>query len=260
MAFRSDLYGSIPGFSTAYETYENHFRWGRDWAGLIVGVLLDGTARDAGSSPTTVLRPGLVLGQIAASGTWRDYGANNTDGSDQAGAVLLSSFRMTDLDANNVQRFVWVLVGGPVKAARMFGLDEQARATMAGRFVFDDRNYVQNKYPFTRTIAKTANYTVVAADTGTLFTTTGAGGAVTFTLPAIAASKGMFFRFMNTVDQNMTVTAPAGKLVAFNNASATSVSLQTGGGKIGSGFDIVADEASGKWLALPIGAGTVTVA
>lgn len=259
MSFRSDLYGSIPGFSSAFETYENHFRWGRDYAGLIVGILLDGTARDSGNTPTTLLRPGLVLGQIGASGNWRDYGASNTDGSDQAGAVLISSFRMTDLDGNNVQRFVWALVGGPVQASRLLGFDEQARASMSGRFLFDDRSYVQQKNPFTAVRAKTANYTVVAADVGTCFTTTGATGEVDFTLPTTLA-KGFFARFYNTVAQTMKVIAPAGKLVAFNSAAATSVALSTGGNQIGSGFDIFVDDAAAKYLACPIGAGTVTVA
>lgn len=258
MAFRSDLYGSVPGETAAFETFENHFRFGRDYAGLIVGALLDGTARDSGNTPSTVLRPGLVLGQISASGTWRDFGDNNTDGSDQASGVLLSSFRMTDLDNNNVQRFVWVLVGGPVKVTKLLGFTEQARAQMAGRFIFDDRGYLPNLSGLVRYAAKTANYTVLATDVNTVFTNTGAGGAVTFTLPATIV-KGFRAIFFATADQNLLVTAPAGKLVAFNNAAATTFALQTAGNRIGSGVEIVADDAAAKYLAWPIGAGTVTV-
>jgi hypothetical protein len=111
--------------------------------------------------------------------------------------------------------------------------------------------------------AKTANYTLTALDDGNYFETTGNGGAITFTLPALAnVGPGWRASFFNTVGQNMTVTAPApgGSLVAFNNNAATSVSLQTGGNLIGSGFRITVNAAGTKYIAEPIGAGTVTVA
>lgn len=258
MSFRSDLYGSIPGFSSAYETYENAFKWGRDNAALIVGILLDGTARDVGNTPSTVLRPGLVLGQIGASGNWRDFGDNNIDGSDEAGAVLISSFRMTDLDSNNVQRFVWALVGGPVRANKLLGLTEQARVQMSGRFFFDDRSYVQEGVPRQRTIAKTANYTVVAADNGTCFTTTGAVAPVNFTLPAPA--KGLRYRFFNTVNQNMVVTAPATKLIGLNGTGFTTLTFSTANQKLGAVADVEADDTGSNWLAIPLGTATPTYA
>ena len=75
-------------------------------------------------------------------------------------------------------------------------------------------------------VAKTASYTVTAAESGTLFTTTGATGAVEFTLPSKAA--GLHFWFFNTVDQNMTVTADAvDTIVTFNDAAADSVATST---------------------------------
>lgn len=260
MGFRNDLYGSVPGVTTAQETFENHFRWGRDYAGLIVGGQLDGTARDSGNTPTTVLRPGLLLGQIASSGNLRDYGGNNTDGSDQVYGVLLSSFRMQDLDGNNTNRFVWVLAGGPVKAVQLLGLDEWARATMADRFIFDDRNLTSNTIGWNRLVAKTANYTVVnGTDNNTIFTTTGAAGEVDFTLPT-TIKKGQRWKFYAAVDQILKVIAPAGKLVTFNNAAATSVALSTAGNKIGGSFEVIVDEAAAKYLVIPSGANTVTVA
>jgi len=99
-------------------------------------------------------------------------------------------------------------------------------------------------------VAKTANYSATTADTGTMFTTTGATGAVTFTLPAVSGRAGVWYEFMNTVDQTMTVTAPANTLVAFNNATATSIAFSTASEKIGSGVRVFCDGA--KWVALPI--------
>ena len=52
---------------------------------------------------------------------------------------------------------------------------------------------------------KTAAYTVLGSDNGTLFTNRGASGSVTFTLPAPVA--GLFFSFQKAVNnQNIVVT------------------------------------------------------
>ena len=107
-------------------------------------------------------------------------------------------------------------------------------------------------------IAKTADYTVKVSDAGAIFTTTGAAGAVTFTLPAVASSAGLEFEFVNTVGQTMTVAAPAGTLVTFNNAAATSVAWSTAGNLIQGGCRVFCDGA--KWIVRPAGAGTMTVA
>ena len=53
--------------------------------------------------------------------------------------------------------------------------------------------------------AKTASYTLLQGDVGTIFTNRGAAGAITFTLPAPKA--GMWFTFWKAVqNQNMLVT------------------------------------------------------
>jgi hypothetical protein len=258
--FRSSLYGSLPGFSAASETYENAFRWGRDGLGLIVGANLSGAARDAGNTPTTKLRQGLILGPVAASGKLVQYSGTATDGSDAVFGVLLSAFSMQDLDGNDTDKFVWVLAGGPVRASALIGLDEYARAAMAGRFVFDDRNHTPNFYGFRGPIVKATSYTVVnGTDNMKWFTTRGAAGAVTFTLPT-TIQKGQRWRFTNEVGQNMIIAAPAGKLVTFNNLTATSVALQTAGNLIGGTIEISVNDDASKYLALPHGANTITVA
>lgn len=57
-------------------------------------------------------------------------------------------------------------------------------------------------------VAKTAAYTVLPSDSGTVFTTRGAGGAVAFTLPAVAQS-GLQYTFIAVAAQSMTVTSVA---------------------------------------------------
>lgn len=109
-------------------------------------------------------------------------------------------------------------------------------------------------------VAKTADYTVSAGDFGTLFTTTGASGAIVFTLPTPTSASGEWVEFMNTVNQNMTVkTGAAGLMVTYNDATASSVAVSTANQKIGSGFRMISDGS--KWVAFTIqasgGAGTV---
>lgn len=112
-----------------------------------------------------------------------------------------------------------------------------------------------------KTVAKTANYQVVNdQDNCVHFTTRGAAGAVTFTLP-VTKKAGHRFRFTNEADQNMTVTAAAGQLVTFNNLAATSVTVSTAAQKIGASFEIVVNDNVSKYVSVPhIQGHTVTVA
>lgn len=111
-------------------------------------------------------------------------------------------------------------------------------------------------------VAKTANYTVKPTfdKSGVVFTTRGATGAITFTLPTLnAALAGWFCEFHNIVDQNMVVTAAAGKAVADGNAGATSLTASTANHKIGARIRAEWDGTS--WLLTGVNGGvTYTVA
>lgn len=97
--------------------------------------------------------------------------------------------------------------------------------------------------------AKTASYTVTQAESGTLFTTTGASGTVTFTLPA-APTTGTFYRFFNTENQTMTVTAgTADTMAAIGNSSADSIAFSTSSKKQGAGLEVIYDGA--LWICFP---------
>ncbi len=113
-------------------------------------------------------------------------------------------------------------------------------------------------WPWTQEVAKTTNYTVVAGDTANLFTTTGAGGAVTFTLPTLAA--GLVYWFWNTVNQNMAITAPAANtLVADGNATGTTATYSTASHKIGSFGMAWANQAATLWYFFNMGGTVVTI-
>jgi hypothetical protein len=97
-------------------------------------------------------------------------------------------------------------------------------------------------------VTKTASYTCTRADSGTHFSNLAAAGAVTFTLPAVATSAGCVYWFHTAVAaQNLLVTAPAGTLVAYNNAAATTISLVTAGNIAGA--CIHAFCTGTKWIA-----------
>ena len=119
-------------------------------------------------------------------------------------------------------------------------------------------------------VTKTADYTVVAADSGTFFNNLGAAGAVVFTLPT--ATDGLFFVFTAAVlAQNVTVTAtPVDTMVVFNDIAADSIAFSTANRIAGNSVLVWSDGA--KWytaLALAFdgltatalgGAGNATVA
>lgn len=108
-------------------------------------------------------------------------------------------------------------------------------------------------------VAKAADYTVLPRESGTMFTTNNATSGVTFTLPA--AEDGLIYWFINAFDGFLKVTADATNMVCYNNASADTVSFETGTEQIGHGFEIFSDGTN--WYAGPFNGlvdGTMTVA
>jgi hypothetical protein len=252
-------YSAMPGPTAASMTTERTALLGPITTYLLKGIVIKGSATtDAGNTPTTELRHGLLLGARNADGYHAHYNPVATDGTQLCQGFLFESRTTLDSDGNTVDRPAQMVIAGYVDPTYLSLVDEQARRQLAPRMYFDDRLVGANG-GYNQTIPKTANYTVnTANDNNTHFTTTGAAGAVTFTLPAVA--KGARFRFTNTVGQNMTVAGPAGTLVTFNNAAATSVTYSTAGQLIGGTIEIVANDDGTKWIVIPHGANTITVA
>lgn len=103
--------------------------------------------------------------------------------------------------------------------------------------------------------AKTADYAVATSDTGTLFTNTGAAGAVVFTLPT--ADPGLVYYFNVQVAQTFTITADTSDKIRSTStlsAAAGSASCST----IGNTLMLVCTAAN-EWEVMAIG-GSWTVA
>lgn len=105
----------------------------------------------------------------------------------------------------------------------------------------DDNHQIDDISFMVNVVAKTADYSVLVKESGTCFTTTAATGGVNFTLPAVASSTGCVYWFASEADFEFMVSAPAGTMVAFNNAAATSIAYTTSTQEIGQGMMCVCD-------------------
>jgi len=134
-------------------------------------------------------------------------------------------------------------------------------STFMGRApALDSEDQLDNLAFKLNVVAKTVDYTVLASESGTVFTTLGATEAqIIFTLPA--ASAGLTYWFLNYVDIDLTVKGAATDLlVTGNNATADEISFTTASEQIGCGFQVICDGT--YWFCIPIYGGpafTVTI-
>lgn len=249
---QGDLLSTLAGMSDIFQTTEREFRWGTSNHGgaqFIGGVILS-SSTDSGNTPTTTLRKGLAMGRITSTGKLTPYSASATDGSEIPVGFLMADVDMLNASGMAVDKTCVLMVAGPVLAAQVLpAITTNMRKHLHPRFIFND-DLTGSKNPWRQMVVKTADYTVVAGtDNGKVFTTMGASGAVNFTLPAIGASiLGEHYKFISEADQTITVTAPANKLVIFNNLAATSGAFSTAGNKIGSVCEVYANSDGTKWI------------
>lgn len=104
-----------------------------------------------------------------------------------------------------------------------------------------------DQMPFkVNTATKTADYTVLASESGTFFTNRGDTGAIVFTLPAMAS--GLNYVFYAAADFDLTVTSgTADKMICDNDVAADSLSLSTASEIMGGAIQVVCDGT--KWMA-----------
>lgn len=241
-------YGANPGSGAVNQSSEVAVWTGREQRNEYGTMQIKSTAVDAGNTPTTYLRAGLVLGKITATGLLKEYAPTSTDGSQIAYCVLAQGLSMLDNVGVAAQRQGHVLLKGILQAASLTLLDNMARKQLllSGRYLFDDAisSPLGSSLHYSE-VSKGADYTVVAADAGTLFTAI--TGAVTFTLPAIAPGLGPF-EFLNTVDAAMAVTGAAANLIVTDgNATASTITFSTSSHKIGGRVRFRANAAGTKW-------------
>lgn len=228
----------VPGSGALVETTEAELLWGSDLGRLIAirkSAVISGATRDSGNTPTTVLRPGLVLGKETASGEYSDYDPDATDGSQVAEAILATELRAQDFDANNADRVFGVIVGGLIKGGKLHGLDAQARKQLqaSGRFIFDDDLFAKHSHlgsPYTNQQV-TGDLTLTKADSGKrLICTTGDSD---ITLPELSEA-GMVFQVLRASDHELAVISSEGdNMIVGNDLSADRITFTTAGEQVG---------------------------
>ena len=142
----------LPGQSSAVFTTENEVLWGGDESRIPVlrkSVVIDGTTRDAGNTPTSVLRAGLLLGKVTATGKITDYDPGASDGTENVYGVLqIEQVMVNQFSGLDEDKLAPVIVFGPVKASALYiqgaaligHASEAATRTSlnAKRFMLDD--------------------------------------------------------------------------------------------------------------------------
>ena len=255
--------GAAPGIQAKQESEEVQITWGHENLRIFDSLpKIAAASTDAGNTPTTTLRAGLVLAKNT-SDLWVPYDPDSGSLTGTARGILAYGVDMlnsvTHIAENKNAR---VLIGGLVKAGQCINLDRRARAALSATMLFDD-DLVFNAGPSgflgqaRQVITKAADYTVVVADNGTLFLAT---AAVNFTLPTKA--NGLVFEFMQTADANMVVTGN-NDIVVKGDAAASTVTFSTSSQKIGSRvrLECVYSAASTLvWIVANLGDTTMTIA
>lgn len=254
-------YGSLPGIGSLTQNTESNIWWGREENLLHVqALILDSTAVDAGNSPTTDLRQGLLLGKKVADGNLYQYDPDANDGSEEVYAVLLRDISTLDANGTAEDKMIHALVGGPMRAEtlRVEGTlltssdhEYTVRRQMANRFVFNDDPTSKAMHlgaAFSNKTETAAAITVAAADNGSRLVCSNAA-STTVTLPAI--HQGLVFEFLRTGDEEFIVTSAEGDNIIFgNDLSGDSITFTTAGQHIGALVRVEGIHVGGtlKWL------------
>lgn len=215
---------------------------------------------DAGNTPTTTLRPGLILGRITASGLLTEYNPDATNGAETPVCILADAVSMVGGTGSTEIKDCNVLMQGPVTVSSgVIGgisgqdgaLDAFARTVLRERYTFDDE--LPTKKLGWRQENVATDTTVTAAKNGTLYIAT---AAATFTLPTIAY--GLQYKFLMVADANLAITGAASTLIRSTSATyGTTATFSTASSKFGANATVTAVYVGStlKWM-LEIGSGS----
>lgn len=250
----------MPGVGAVSASADRQIFWGGDDSKIEIlraDKPIVSTATDAGNTPTTTLRRGLLMGKVTSSGKLSAWNPDATDGTENIFGTLEHEQQMLDQFGTAGDRQGVCVVKAPLKATGLLiegtalvgATDEYLARRMLGlmgcRLDDDPQNWLSGLV--TRNSVKATNYTVVAADNGTRFFAVTADA--TFTLPAIKA--GLEFQFIRASDHEIVVASAAGDdLVVGGDLAADSVTVTTAGQQIGATIDVKGVYLNGtlKWL------------
>jgi len=124
---------AIPGFGADSSNTPSEFRLSMHGVDTDVGVTLVSSAVDAGNTPTTTLRKGLVLGKVTASGKYKEYDPSAADGSETAVLILVDEADMLQDSTDGSTTRDQLATGmqhGVVDESKLVGCDAAAKAAL----------------------------------------------------------------------------------------------------------------------------------
>lgn len=261
---------SVPGHSALLETEE----YGGLYSGpdsnhskILAKVKIDDGAVDAGNSPTTTLRGGLLMGKLDADGKCVAYDADANDGSQKVVGIMpyyLSMLnrttyavedKMSKLLTGGIFKDITQVVGYTLHAAAVLlrsGFRNAVAEPHGSAFLLQPKAvYFKNGTTLTNA------YTVVAGDHGCMLVATTA--AMTFTMPTLAdVGPGFSVLIYNGVDANLVVSAAANTILTGDagGAKSTTLTFSTANAKMGAHVLMYSyyDDAAGalSWLPLMV--------
>ena len=118
------------GYGPLRENEPTEFRLSDHGRDTDIGITIDKDAVDAGSTPTTTLRKGLVLGKITASGKYAQYDDNASDGTETAACILADEVNLLDEDGNVQDSHSVGVIHGVVDESKLVGIDANGKADL----------------------------------------------------------------------------------------------------------------------------------
>ena len=257
----------MPGIDAKLSGEAYDLIWGPRELTVFTRGRVSSAAADAGNTPTTALRGGLLMARRTDTGEFVAYSATGANGvgSDRPSAILAQGLNTLDGSGTAVDKMALMIVSGLIKTDAVVGLDVQARAGLRsnGFFLFDDElqesaaaksgglgaaraRLLFSVYQATNTMVVTPamNGALIICDHS---------GAQTITLPTLF--KGAVYEFYNTVDQNLTINGATGTISKVNSAAANSIAYSTSSQKIGAHCRVQANADATKWLCTTLSVG-----
>lgn len=234
------------GVGSERSTIESEIMWGADQArngALWKSAIFSGTMRDDANTPTTHLRPGLIVGKLDSGGEHEEWDADVATGTQNIAGILDAELRATDFDANNADRHFRLLVArAPVKARKLLiqgdafigHVDEYLarRQLVAAGFIFDDDPFGYKAGLGNRVERVTGTSDTLTTDQNGMLLIYSNAASVTVTLPAIKA--GLVYDLLREGDEEFIVVSPtADNVIVGNDLSADGVTFTTASEHIG---------------------------
>lgn len=276
----TDTFGALPGIRTLTETVERAIWFGRQELNLdLTAYVIDSTTVDAGNTPTTDLRPGLIMGVQTADGNLRPWDPDAVDGTEIIAGVLNDAISMLDVNGTAEDKFgskvmmkggLWVpnlLIQGTAFTSHIGEhLAREQFGAMGKFFLSDEIDFpMAGKVGALRNIQSTGTtLTPTSAQNGTRFFMSNAA-SVTVTLPTL--EPGLVYEFYRTGDEALIVASAAGDdCIVGNDLTADGVTFTTSSEHIGAWVrceSVYIATITPKWLfslpAAPFGTGTATL-